>query len=100
MVMRKWNQWRVNFALKHRHMKLAFVAAVFAQKPKAICEFYRKRGVLRIPNYNDQEIEWLRTLPLEECCRLMPNRSINALRIKKWRLCTPAKASAVQQAQR
>lgn len=95
--MRKWNQWRSNFAISNRDKKLAYVAAVFAQKPKAICEFYRKIGILRIPNYSPQEIEWLKSLPIKECIKLIPSRSPNALRIKKWRICTRANKSAVRQ---
>lgn len=89
--MRKWTQWQINFARSNRNMKLAYVAVVLCKSKKTVCEFYRKEDLLRIPNYTPQEIYWLKTHSIDECIRLMPYRSANALKIKKWRITrTPA----------
>lgn len=86
----RWTQWRKDFALNNRDMKLAYVAAVLNTSVKNVAEFYRRNNCLKQPQYSQQEIEWLTALPLKECIALMPNRSKNALKIKKWRLCIPA----------
>jgi len=55
-------------------------------RPKTLLEKRRLKRVLVIPQYTDIEIYLLKNFNYKHCAEFIKHKSLNALKIKQWRL--------------
>lgn len=70
----------------YRSCTHAQIAERLNKKPKTVSEYLRKRGLKKCPNYTEMEIYMLANFSVKHCANFITHKSINALKIKKWRI--------------
>jgi len=91
--MKKWNSTSAHIAyLEHKTLTHKEIAEIIGKKPKTVAAWLANRGLLKRPNYTETEIYILQNFHVHNCAQFIPNKSINALKIKQCRLrkATPA----------
>lgn len=84
--MRPWSGYCTNRAKHYRHKTHAEIAAEIEKSPKAVAEWLRTHGLRKCPNYTENETYLLANFPASQCQPFIPHKSLNALRIKQWRI--------------
>lgn len=55
-------------------------------RPKTLLEKRRKKRQLVIPQYTEMELFLLENFDYKHCAKIITHKSINALKIKQWRM--------------
>lgn len=67
-------------------LKHSEIAGIIGKRAKTVSEYLRRRGLKKCQNYTDTEIYILLHFDIKVCKQFIQHKSLNALKIKKWRL--------------
>lgn len=93
--MKKYNFHEATMAIKgYKHLPITEIAKDINRNPKAVYEWLRKTGYKKRPRYSEMECFLLLNYNINACKQVIPYKSLNALRIKQWRLRKAIRANA------
>lgn len=77
---------RIYILNNYRHKTIIEIAKYLEKNPKSIYEFLRRRKLHKNRRYTENEEYLLNNFTVDAAKEFIPNKSLNALKLKQWRL--------------